>query len=193
MNKKLEAKDLINVGIFTALYFIVVMGVAMLGYIPIFILLLGAICPLIGGIPLMLFMTKVKKFGMITILGLLSGCLMMVFGMGYWPVITGTLFGFITDFLLQSGNYSSSKKTVIGYGVFSMWLIGNYIPMFITRESYFTSLQENFGLEYANTLMSYTPQWSFVVILASCFVSGILGGLFGKKVMKKHFQRAGIV
>lgn len=34
--KKLQGKDLINVGIFTAIYFVVFMAVAMLGFIPIF-------------------------------------------------------------------------------------------------------------------------------------------------------------
>ena len=33
---KLQGKDLINVGIFTAIYFVVMMAIAMLGFIPIF-------------------------------------------------------------------------------------------------------------------------------------------------------------
>ena len=41
--KKLQGKDLINVGIFTAIYFVVFMAVAMLGFIPIFLPLLIAI------------------------------------------------------------------------------------------------------------------------------------------------------
>lgn len=38
---KLQAKDLINVGIFTAIYFVLFFAGMMLGYIPIFIPLLG--------------------------------------------------------------------------------------------------------------------------------------------------------
>ena len=41
--KGLQPKDLINIGIFTALYFIIIMAVAMLGYVPIFIPLLSVI------------------------------------------------------------------------------------------------------------------------------------------------------
>lgn len=41
MNNKLNVKDLINVGIFTAIYFVLVFAVAMLGLIPIFMLLCG--------------------------------------------------------------------------------------------------------------------------------------------------------
>ena len=32
---KLQGKDLINVGIFTAIYFVVMMAIAMLGFIPV--------------------------------------------------------------------------------------------------------------------------------------------------------------
>ena len=34
--KKLDGKDLINIGVFTAIYFVVIFAVAMLGMIPIF-------------------------------------------------------------------------------------------------------------------------------------------------------------
>ena len=61
-SNKLQAKDLINVGIFTAIYFVIFFAGMMLGYIPIFIPLLGLVCPILCGIPFMLYLTKVKKF-----------------------------------------------------------------------------------------------------------------------------------
>ena len=61
-SNKLQAKDLINVGVFTAIYFVIFFAGMMLGYIPIFIPLLGLVCPILCGIPFMLYLTKVKKF-----------------------------------------------------------------------------------------------------------------------------------
>lgn len=89
---------------------------AMIGYIPI-MLLLTVICPLICGIPIMLFMTKVKKFGMVTIMGITIGVFLWITGMGYWPAICGLVFGLITDLIDKSGNYQSAVKTVIGNGI----------------------------------------------------------------------------
>ena len=60
---KLQGKDLINVGIFTAIYFVVMMAIAMLGFIPIFLPLLIVLVPLIGGIVMMLYYSKVQKYG----------------------------------------------------------------------------------------------------------------------------------
>ena len=67
----MKTKDLINVGIFTALYLIVFFAVAMTGYIPILMLLLPFTGPLAAGIVYMLFLTKVESFGMITIMGII--------------------------------------------------------------------------------------------------------------------------
>ena len=64
---KLQGKDLINVGIFTATYFVVMMAIAMLGFIPIFLPLLIVLVPLIGGIVMMLYYSKVQKLSLIHI------------------------------------------------------------------------------------------------------------------------------
>ena len=74
-SNKLQAKDLINVGIFTAIYFVIFFAGMMLGYIPIFIPLLGLVCPILCGIPFMLYLTKVKKFGMVSLTGIILGLL----------------------------------------------------------------------------------------------------------------------
>ena len=57
-SSRLEGKDLITIGIYTVIYVVIVMLVAMLGFIPIFIPLMAVLCPLIGGIPYMLYVTK---------------------------------------------------------------------------------------------------------------------------------------
>ena len=70
MNNKLQAKDLINLGLFTVLYFVLGCCVAIpIGFVPIFLPILGALWTLITGIPFMLFLTRVKKFGMVTLIG----------------------------------------------------------------------------------------------------------------------------
>ena len=76
MSNKLQAKDLINLGLFTVLYFVIGCCVAIpVGFVPIFLPILGALWSLITGIPFMLFLTRVKKFGMVTIMAILSGLL----------------------------------------------------------------------------------------------------------------------
>ena len=102
MSNKLQAKDLINLGLFTVLYFVIGCCVAIpVGFVPIFLPILGALWSLITGIPFMLFLTRVKKFGMVTIMGILSGLLMGLTGMGFWGVPMGVIFGLLGDLILN--------------------------------------------------------------------------------------------
>ena len=193
MNNKLQAKDLINLGLFTVLYFILGCCVAIpIGFVPIFLPILGALWTLITGIPFMLFITRVKKFGMVTLMAVLSGLLMGFTGMGYWGVPMGLIFGLIADYIKKSGEYRSSGKILIGYGIFSLWMVGTYIPMYFMVEQSRADFAAGFGEEYADKVMSVMPMWSIVFVIAGIFVCAILGGLIGKALLKKHFVKAGI-
>ena len=193
MSNKLQAKDLINLGLFTVLYFILGCCVAIpIGFVPIFLPILGSLWTLITGIPFMLFITRVKKFGMVTLMAVLSGLLMGFTGMGYWGVPMGVIFGLIADLIMKSGEYKSSGKILLGYGVFSLWMVGTYIPMYFMVEKARADFVAGFGEEYADRVMSVMPMWSLVLVVAGIFVCAILGGLIGKALLKKHFIKAGI-
>lgn len=191
-SNKLQAKDLINVGIFTAIYFVLFFAGMMLGYIPIFIPLLGLVCPILCGIPFMLYLTKVKKFGMVSLTGIVLGLLNLIMGSGVLVFIAGVIFGVLSDLVLRVGKYQSWKCTFIGNGIFSLWIMGYVSRMFLTRDAFFSSLVSSYGQEYVDTLMSYTPGWMFPVLFIVTFIGGILGALLGKAVLKKHFEKAGI-
>lgn len=191
-SKKLQGKDLINVGIYTTIYLVVTVVVSRLNYIPIFMPLLAVLVPIIGGIPFMLFLTKAKKFGMVLIMSTILGLIMLLTGMGYWSVITGIIEGLLAELILKLGNYESVKKSVLACGLFSLWVFGNFIPMVVSRNSYFQGVVSLYGKDYADTLMGYMPSWMLLVLLVACFVSGIIGALLGKNLSKKHFERAGI-
>ncbi len=189
--EKLKGKDLINVGIFTAIYFVIVFAIALLGYIPIFMPLLCVILPIVGGIPFMLFLTKVKKFGMILLMSIIMGFLMLLTGMGYYSIIIGTISGLVAEFVYMSGKYKSATKAVLTSGIFSIWCWGNFIPFFTNIEGYF-STRQSYGQEYIEALTRLMPAWMCPTLLVACFVSGIIGGLLGMSVLKKHFKKAGI-
>ena len=194
MENKLQAKDLINVGLFTVLYFVLGCCVAIpIGFVPIFLPILGALWTLITGVPFMLFSTRVKKFGMVTLMAILSGLLMGLTGMGYWGVPVGVVSGILGDLVMKAGSYKSAAKNILGYAVFSLWMIGTYIPMYFMVEDSYASFAASFGDEYAAKVMSVMPMWSLILVVAGIFVCALLGGLLGKKVLKKHFAKAGIV
>lgn len=103
--EKLNGKDFINIGIFTAIYMVIVIVIACtVGLIPIGFILLPIILPIIGGIPMMLYFTKVKKAGMLLIFEILFGLVMILTGMGYDLLIWGVVVGIICELLLKLPN-----------------------------------------------------------------------------------------
>ena len=191
-SNKLTGKDLINVGIYSAIYFVIVFLIAMLGMVPILYPMLVVFCPIIGGIPFMLFLTKVKKPGMIFIMSILMGLLMLVSGMGIYPLIVSVFSGLLSEVIYRKGNNSSAKMAVLTNGTFSLWVWACFLLLFLNRDSYMASRAESVGQEYVDALNKLTPGWLCPVLLIICFVCGIIGGLIGKKMMHKHFEKAGI-
>ena len=194
-SSKLKAKDFITVGIFTAILIVVEFLCGMLGYIhPYIVASYVVMIPLVGASPMMLFYTKVEKFGMITITSVLIAIIMFVLGMGYLgaPLIVAA--GVIADLIAKSGKYKSFKKTIISYGVFCLWICANYFPVIVTADSYRKDLVDGgYSAEYCDDLFRAINEKTIAVLLILCFVFGCIGAVIGKKVVKKHFEKAGIV
>ena len=191
---KLTVKDLINVGIFSVIYFIAFMIAGMLGYIPICVILLPFIAGVLGGIPFTLFVIKSQKFGAVTLMGTIVGLLTFLMGQTWMSIPFGLVFGLIADFMMKSADYKNTKKNITAYAVYTLWTIGTMLPMWIMRAEFFESYRNNGGTDaYIDAVMKLTPSYMIIVIAALGIVGALLGGLLGKRVLKKHFVKAGIV
>ena len=189
--ERINGKDLINIGIYAAIFCVVMTAIAMLGFIPIMMPMLAVLCPLIGGIPMMLFYTKTKKFGMITIMTIIIGVFLMITGMGFWPALLSVPIGLAADFIAKSGEYASAKKSILSYATMCLVIFGNYIPLYTNIEGYF-STRQSFGQEYIDALTAVMQPWTAPLIFIACFAFGALGAIIGQKLLKKHFEKAGI-
>lgn len=194
MKERLEMKDLINIGLFSALYVVCYFAVSMIGFIPIFMVIVPFLCPLVTGIPFMLFVTKVRKFGMATIMGLIITILMTLMGHGWFLILFGAVFGFLCDWILKASGYKNKKMIIVAYALFSEWCLGAAVSLFFGfRDHYFAAIRQGYGDVYADKLMYLTPNWMFFVMIVLCFVGGVIGAVLGQRVLKKHFKKAGII
>ncbi len=183
---------MVNIGIYAAIYMVINIVLSMMGYIPILMVLLNVLVPLIGATPFMLFTTKVNKFGMIWIFSIIIGILMALTGMGFYAIFTSVVCGLAADLIAKSGNYQSRTKMIFATTVFSGWVWGNFLPFFINRDV-LLSADSAMGIDYGKVLSSLLPNWMCPVLLAVTFIAGFIGALIGQKLLKKHFNRAGIV
>lgn len=192
MSEKLNVKDLITVGIFSVIIIVLIFIFGMLGYIPVLMLALPILAALICGIPYMLFLTRVSKFGMVTLLGLILGIVMFLSGHTWVPIVTFTICALIADFILKMGNYSSVKNSIISHGVFILGIMGNMLPFFILRDQYMSAMRTSMGNDYVNVIAPYLQTNFLIVLIILTFIAGLISAYIGKIVLKKHFERAGI-
>lgn len=191
-NNKLTGQDLINIGIYTAMTLAIFFVFGLLTTLPVLYPFLLFIWPAVCGIPMMLYYTKIKKFGMLTITGLICGIFFFFIGYTWVSLIIWTIGGLLGDLVLKAGEYQSFRIAMLSYAVFSLGFIGCPAPMWLAGQAYWDNIHSSMGDQYANTLQSIMPPWMAFVGMGILFIGGICGALLGHKMLKKHFQRAGI-
>lgn len=193
---KLTVPDLITVGVFTALYFVLVTVVTFAcALLPgVGNIMLPAVSALVAGSVYMLLAAKLQKFGGITIMGLVMGLFFFVSGHFVLSFAASIVCGVAADFIARAGQYKSKKLLLVSYVVFGYGLTGPILPLWFMKDAYLANLTaRGKDATYINTLFAPINSGSFVLSMAAILVCGVIGGLFGQRMMKKHFVKAGIV
>ena len=79
-SRKLSGKDLITIGIFSAIYFMLNLAAMFTGFVPVLWLLLPGVTGIVTGIPFLLMTAKVRKPGAVFIMGTITALLYFVTG-----------------------------------------------------------------------------------------------------------------
>lgn len=190
--KKITGKDLLNVGIFAVLIVVLIMPISFIGFVPYLMPLYCVLMPLVAGIPWMLFVAKTNKFGPVFLLGLLLSLLLMLTGMGWYSIPLTVVSSLIAELILKKGQYQSAKHAVWAHAIFSLWVFGSFIPLFFMADRYWANAS-SYGEDYIRAAKAIFQPWLAPIMVAACILFGYLGGLLGKKLMHKHFEKAGLV
>lgn len=195
--QKLSISDLISIGVFTALYFVLVTiatfaSAALLpGFSNIF---LPGISALISGCVFMLMVARSPRFGGITVMGTVVGLFLFVSGHFAFSLIVALVCSVAADLIAGAGHYKSKKGLLAGYVVFSFGLTGPVLPLWLMRDAYIASLEaRGKDTAYIDGVFAHINTTTFWICIAATLVLAVLGGLFGQRMLKKHFVKAGIV
>ncbi len=190
--KRLTGKDLITVGIYTALYVIVVFVIGATNAIPVMYPISMLIIPFVAGIPMMLYYTKIEKFGMLTLSGLIIGTFFYLSGYTWICVSFLVPTAFIADLILKFGGYRKFSIMAVSYMVYALGMLGGPANLWFAGESYWDGIRESMGEQYATQLAHYMPSWMLWLGIVLILIGAFLGSLLGKRMLNKHFIRAGI-
>jgi len=189
----LKPKDLITVGVFTAMYFVVFFGFGMLGFFGPAVHAVGIVLgSLANGIVFALYITRIRKPGMIFLTGIISSLLMVLTGHAWTTLVTAAVFSILAEIVLARGRYRSARASALAYGVFSLWVAGPILPLYYQHDAYIADIGKKMGDGYARAWETLFSPAFLLGLLAVVFVSSFLGGRLGQKMLRKHFMRAGI-
>ncbi len=190
----LKVKDLVTIGVFFVIYFVVMFTVGMIGLVPILFLCYPFILGIIGGTIVMLFMAKVPKPWALLVLGMLSPLVMFAMGHTFIVPLVSFIFMGLAEFFFRKGGFKSFKHNAISHGFFSCWITGSLMQMLLAKDKYM-AIHEMAGMEptYFSRLEALISWPSMALVILGGFTGGIIGAFIGKAMLKKHFQKAGIV
>ena len=107
---------------------------------------------------------------------------------------TNVVCGVVADLIALASGYKKKSMLLVSYIVFSYGLTGPVLPMWFMKDNYVQSLIER-GKDqaYIDGVFEYISMGTFGICVVSILVCAVIGGIFGQKMIKKHFAKAGIV
>ncbi len=189
----MKVRDLINVGIFSVLLFVVTFSVGMLGLIPIMMVFMPFLLGLITGPVFMLYSTKINKMGMFFITCVIFALVFGLTGHGIYTIIALLIIGFIGE-LIMKVDYNSIKRAIITHVIFMLYSFTNFLPILLNREEYFKNMLElGYKQEYIDAFSSYVQPWAVLPVCFGACLGSFIGCIIGVKMLKKHFEKANMV
>ena len=192
--EKLRIKDLVTIGVFTVIYFVLFFVAGMVGIIPILYLAYPTLAGIITGIVVMLFMAKVQKPWGLFLLGLICSLIVIAMGNTYIIVIHAVISMVIAELLRKKGEYKSFKYNMLSFAVFNTWICGFLMQILLAKDKVIELAEtRGMGRDYIMKLITLLNFRSMILVYIGAIVGGILGAYIGKVFLKKHFEKAGIV
>ncbi len=192
---KLQVKDLIMIGVFSALYFVFNMvGGMPFAMNPVLTFYQPMGSAFLSGIIFMFLIAKAPKRGTISILSIIMCILRFATGM-HWAMGVGTLIaGIVAEIIAGSKSYKNKAMNMFSFGIFALGDIGTFLVYFIDPKSWSNAMiKKGTDVSYIESMNTAAADWMIYAIVIGTFVIALLSAWIGMKLLKKQFEKAGIV
>ena len=192
----MSGKDVITVGIFSAIYFVINFAFMLLGGLhPLLWILMPGFIALFTGIPYLMMCAKVQKVGSVLLMGLITGLIYYVTGQFTIVIlVTFVLACGLAELTRGITHYHSMAGNLVSFVLFSVGMVGSPLPIWLMREDFLWQITEQgMPADYVNTLEALSSTGMLVVLFLAPIVGAIVGGFIAQAMFRKHFEKAGLV
>ena len=194
IKKGLSVKDLVTVGIFSALFLVfALVGGIFFAPNPVLTFYMPVGSALLCGPVYLLMLAKVKKRWAASILGAILCIVWFVTGM-HWAMALGYLvMGVAADFVAGAGEYKSKMINSVSYIVISLGGTASYLVFFANPDGWAKTMLGN-GTEqsYIDTMRETGSVWIMLVMLVGTVLAASVSAFVGGKMLRKQFEKSGI-
>lgn len=194
IKKGLSVKDLVTVGIFSALFLVfALVGGIFFAPNPVLTFYMPVGSALLCGPIYLLMLAKVKKRWAVSILGAILCIVWFVTGM-HWAMALGYLvMGVAADFVAGAGEYKSKMMNSVSYIVISLGGTASYLVFFANPDGWAKTMLGN-GTEqsYIDTMRETGSVWIMLVMLVGTVLAAAVSAFVGCKMLRKQFKKSGI-
>ena len=190
-SKKFQIKDLIITALMVLCSQLIYRVLSFMFVSPYTMLLVVPVWAIVGAITYFLVPAKTKNPWMILLFCVLTSLI------GFYPpyiisCIVGGVFAMLIAKIKGALNY---KGLTVGYMIFCVLagFGGMYVPFLFYAEQTIKSYKEMFGDKYLvmlNKIVSPITTVTMLIIIAIC---AFIGGIVSKKLLKKHFEKSGMI
>lgn len=189
--KKFQIKDLIITALMVLCSQVLYRVLSFLFVSPYTMLLAVPVWSIIGAIAYFLVPVKTKNPWMILLFCILTGII------SFYPpyIISLIIAGIIAMVIAQTKGIQNYKGLTIGYIIFCVLagFGGMCVPFLFYAEQTIKSYEKMFGSEYMETLTKLVSPMNVVLFLVVTAICALIGAIISKKLMKKHFEKAGMI
>ena len=191
----MSGKDVITVGIFSAIYFVINFAFMLLGGLhPLLWILMPGFIALFTGIPYLMMCAKVQKAGSVLLMGLITGLIYYVTGQFTVVILVSFVLACgLAEITRIATHYRSMAGNLVSFVLFSVGMVGSPLPIWLMREDFLRQITEQgMPADYVNTLAALSNGMLIVLFLAP-IVGAVIGGLIARIMFRKHLEKAGLV
>jgi energy-coupling factor transport system substrate-specific component len=182
------------VALFAVVLLVLIWAVGMLGVIsPLVWLIITPLQIIVGAIPFVLFLSRVKRPGMISLFALAMAVFFLLSGNSLISSGGIVVLGVVADLISWTGHYRAKWASIWSYTVFSLGFLTPFIPMLIDRDAYFQSaVWDSMGQAYIEATDRLVTLPILGLLALSVIAAGFGGAVIGWSILRKHFVRAGL-
>jgi len=186
-----KLRDLIRIGVFSALWIAISWIIACsIGFFPPILLVMPCVLAIVGGIILVVMLSKTIINGGILVSSFLFGsCLfsMVPYGLMFIFIFAG---GIIGEIIYDTLGQKSDKFKILGI-IFPMLglALGEYIPICYMQDAFKSLYESKMTSNVAEAVMGSISTPLVVIFTGATIICGYLGCFWGKKIQEKRLAK----